>query len=109
MIEINVNLTINEEGNILIECGTENKYNINFDNKIINAQSIYNLLDYNPNYIYKLSSNIDEVKDARMKEYFEDVYDLIQKIISDINELNKKDIEAEKREDAIEINDIPEE
>lgn len=106
MIEISVKLTMGEEGNILIECGTENKYTINFEDKIINAQRVYNLLDYKPEYIYKLSSNIEDVEDIRMKEYFEDVIDLIQKITNDINELNEKDIEEEEKEDTIGLDDI---
>ncbi len=93
MIEISVKLKMGGEGNILIECGTENKYTINFEDKIINAQSIYNLLNYKPEYIYKVSSNIEDIEDNRMKEYFEDVIDLIQKIVRDINELNEKNIE----------------
>lgn len=105
MIEINVKLTMSEEGNILIECGSENKYTINFEDKIINAQKIYNLLDYKPEYIYKLISNIEDIEDDRMKEYFEDVIDLIQKITNDINELNEIDIEEEKKEDSIELDD----
>lgn len=109
MIEINVKLTMSKEGNILIECGTENKYTINFEDKIINAQKVYNLLDYKPEYIYKLSSNVADIEDDRMKEYFEDVIDLIQKITNDINGLNETDIEEEKKEDTIGLDDILEE
>lgn len=109
MIEINVDLTMEEEGNILIECGTENKYTINFEDKIINAQKVYNLLDYKSEYIYKLSSNVEDIEDIRMKEYFEDVIDLLQKITNDINELNEKDNEEDVEEDNIGIDDILEE
>ena len=109
MIEINIKLTMSEEGNILIECGTENKYTINFEDKIINAQKIYNLLDYKPEYIYKLSSNVEDIEDDRMEEYFEDVIDLIQKITNDINELNEIDIEEAEKDDTIRPDDILEE
>lgn len=109
MIEISLNLTMDEKGNILIECGSENKYTINFEDKIINAQKVYNLLGYKPEYIYNFSSNIEVVEDVRMKEYFEDVIDLFQKIVNDINELNESDIEEEKKEGTIEIDDILEE
>ena len=109
MIEISLNLTMDEKGNILIECGSENKYTINFEDKIINAQKVYNFLGYKPEYIYNFSSNIEVVEDVRMKEYFEDVIDLFQKIVNDINELNESDIEEEKKEGTIEIDDILEE
>ena len=106
MIEINIKLTMSEDGNILIECGTENEYTINFENKIINAQKVYNLLDYKPEHIYKINSNVEDIEDERMKEYFEDVIDLIQKISNDINELNEPDTEEDEKEDSICIDDI---
>ena len=84
----------------------EKKDATDFNDKIINAQRVYNLLDYKPEYIYKLSSNIEDVEDIRMKEYFEDVIDLFKKITNDINELNEKDIEEEEKEDTIGFDDI---
>lgn len=89
MIEINVDLTIDDDGNILIICGEDKDYTINFEDKTINAQKVYDLLDYDLEKRYIITSNLESVEETRMKEYFEDVVNLFKKIVDDVNSLNE--------------------
>lgn len=107
MTEIDINLTISLEGDILIECGEKN-YSINFDDKTINAQKVYDLLNYKSQNRYTIKSNIDSVQNMRIKEYFEDVINLMKNIKDDINELSNNQIDDIEESDTIDdyLNDL---
>ena len=85
-----INLTMNEDKSITItNISTERVFKINYDDKIITAQDIYEMLSYEPNNIYKIKSNIDDINEENDKNYFSDVVNLINSIIIEINKMTE--------------------
>lgn len=62
---------------------------INFKEKKLNAEQIYNLFDYNKNSIYKITTNLDDIAESNEKDYFKEIISIISDIKDEINELNK--------------------
>ncbi len=113
MKEIMINLTMNEDKDIVVANTLNEKFfTISYENKIIKAVDIYELLTYQLNNTYKIESNLDEITDQNDKTYFTDIVNLIQSIIDEINEmLNLPDFfeESEINENIIEEKQVLEE
>lgn len=89
MKEIMINLTMNEDKDIVVANTLNEKFfTISYENKTIRAMDIYEILTYQPHNIYKLESNLNEITDENDKTYFTDVVNLIQAIIDEINEMS---------------------
>lgn len=83
-----INLTMNEDKSIIVKNISSEKFlKINFDNKTITATDVYEVLSYIPNTIYKIESNIDDIIDGNDKTYFSDIINLMNSIITEINEM----------------------
>ena len=108
MKEMTINLTMNEEKNIVIKnISNEKFFTILYDNKTITASSIYEMLTYEPNVIYDIESNIDDIVDENDKIYFSDVISLIKAITDEINEM--AEIDDNPSNESIENNNLKEE
>lgn len=108
MKEIMINLTMNEDKDIVVANMLNEKFfTISYENKTIKAMDIYEILTYQPNNTYKLESNLNEITDENDKAYFTDIVNLIQAIIDEINEMS--DLQDASAEDEINKNIVEEE
>lgn len=88
MEKIKISLLIDGENNITIENQkTGNKFLIQYDSKILNAQNVYDLFEFKKGNSYAMISNIDSIEIEKIREYFNDIITLFDDIISNLNDL----------------------
>ena len=98
MTEIKISMTMDENYNItLLNCNNNRKVEIDYSNKMINASDVYDLLSYTPECNYTLESNIDSFADGNEKDYFNELIELINSIVSELNNLNSNDETEEEK------------
>jgi hypothetical protein len=87
---------------IITNKADDNNISINYSDKNINASDIFNIINYQENDKYKIESNIDEITEKNLNEYFKDFLDVMNSII---DEINKIDVELPKKDDSLIQND----
>lgn len=64
---------------------------IDKDNKILNAQEAYNVFNFEKNSNYEIKSDVDNITDIKIKEYYNDIINLFEDIKKELNELDFSD------------------
>lgn len=104
MNEMKINLVMDENKNIIVtnlDKGTN--FTISYVDKVINALSVYQILNYQLNSIYALNSNISEITDENDRIYFKDIITLLESIISEINEMAEGNEKSESSDCQIDL------
>lgn len=88
MAKININLSIDNENNITISNDKSTKtVTIQYSNKMLNAKDVYDILDFKKNNSYEITSDVDNVEDKNVKDYYTDIINLFEDIKDKLNEL----------------------
>lgn len=104
MEKIVINLSIDSDNNITIENGkTKKSFIIEYTSKILNAQDVYDVFNFEKGNNYDIKSDIDMVNDDKLKEYYADIINLFESIKGKLNELDEGD---ESKDDQCDIIDI---
>lgn len=87
MTKITIKLNIDQGNNISItNTKTNKKIEIKYSDRRLNAKDVYNIFGYEKGNSYEIQSDIDDVQDKGIKDY----YNVVIKLFDDIkNELNK--------------------
>lgn len=100
--KIIINLEMDDNKNIIIASGKETM-TIDFIKKEIIAKDILKILNYKESITYELNPKIsDKITKDGEKEYFNEVVDIITKIITEINLLNSQDDNASDNKETLE-------
>lgn len=92
MEKIIINLSIDKDNNITIKNSKSNKeFTIDYQSKILNAQDVYEVFDFEKDNSYEIKSDIDNLKDEKIKEYYKDIFNLFESIKTELNELDFSD------------------
>jgi hypothetical protein len=92
MEKITIKLAIDKDNNIFIENKEINKkVEIKYSSKTLNAQDIYDIFNYEKGNSYDINSDIDEVNDKKIKEYYSDIISLFEAIKKELNDLQITD------------------
>ena len=85
-MEIKLNLSIEENGKISLNSSQGKKCQIN--DMTIQAQDIFNLLDYKIGNTYALNPlDIDEEKNAKEVKVLKPLFDMLSNLVKQVNEL----------------------
>ncbi len=88
MEEIVINLSIDKGNNITVENSkTKKNFIIEYTSKILNAQDVYEVFNFEKGNNYNIKSDIEKVTDERIKEYYADIINLFDDIKKELNEL----------------------
>ena len=88
MAKIKINLSIDNENNITISNDTLTKtVTIQYSNKMLNAKDVYDIFDFKKNNSYEITSDVDNVEDKNVKDYYTDIINLFEDIKDKLNEL----------------------
>ena len=63
------------------------KIEISYSSKTLNAQDVYDIFNYEKENIYEINSNIENVNDEKIKEYYSEIINLFEDIKKELNEL----------------------
>ncbi len=89
MKEISLQLKIESNGDIVFDNLTDSKnFIIDYSTKKISAKSLFDAIEYTIDAKYIFSKDVINTNDSRMKEYFEEVKQIITDICSSINNIN---------------------
>jgi hypothetical protein len=105
MSEILIKISDNENMDISIKNEkSKKKIIIDYETKIINAQQIYEMLDYRLGNIYNVEREMNHIKesDENNVNYFEEIVKLLEAIADDIKDI-KTVTEIEELETSEEI------
>lgn len=92
MEKITINLLMDKDNNITISNDKIDKeIIIQYTSKILNAQDVYDIFLLKKGIIYEIESNINDIKDERIIEYYKDILDLFDDIRKELNELTSCD------------------
>lgn len=92
MEKIIINLTIDKDNNIIIKNSKSNKqFTIDYQSKILNAQDVYDVFNFEKESNYEIKSDIDIISDIKIKEYYNDIINLFESIKKELNELDFSD------------------
>lgn len=93
MINTTINLTIDENNNIKIaNIDSSMSFDIKYSDKLVKAIDIYAILQYEIGKKYIVTSNLEEIQDEKIKEYFGDIISLIEGIVEEINNIVLEDV-----------------
>lgn len=99
MEKIIINLTIDKDNNIIIKNSKSNKqFTIDYQSKILNAQDVYDVFNFEKESNYEIKSDIDIISDIKIKEYYNDIINLFESIKKELNELDFSD---EKKDNSV--------
>lgn len=88
MEEIVINLSIDKGNNITVENSkTKKNFIIEYTSKILSAQDVYDVFNFEKGNNYNIKSDIEKVTDERIKEYYADIINLFDDIKKELNEL----------------------
>lgn len=88
MEEIVINLSIDKCNNITVENSkTKKNFIIEYTSKILSAQDVYDVFNFEKGNNYNIKSDIEKVTDERIKEYYADIINLFDDIKKELNEL----------------------
>lgn len=88
---INIVLKMMENNDVEIKNEQTNKtIIINYVDKVINAKDVYDIICYEKMNKYELKTNIDSSAEEKVKEYFQNIIKLFEKILNEINNLSEK-------------------
>lgn len=88
MEEIVINLSIDKGNNITVENSkTKKNFIIEYTSKILSAQDVYEVFNFEKGNNYNIKSDIEKVTDERIKEYYADIINLFDDIKKELNEL----------------------
>lgn len=88
MEEIVINLSIDKDNNITVENSkTKKNFIIEYTSKILSAQDVYDVFNFEKGNNYNIKSDMEKVTDERIKEYYADIINLFDDIKKELNEL----------------------
>ncbi|NMA50970.1 MAG: hypothetical protein GX951_03885 [Mollicutes bacterium] len=92
MEKIIINLSIDKDNNITIKNNKLNKeFIIDYQSKMLNAQDVYDVFNFKKDNSYEIKSDIDNLQDEKIKEYYNDIINLFESIKNELNELDFSD------------------
>lgn len=92
MEKITINLLMDKDNNITISNDKINKnIVIQYTSKILNAQDVYDIFNFQKGNTYEIESNIKDIKDERIIEYYKDILSLFDDIRKELNDLTSCD------------------
>ena len=92
MEKITINLLMDKDNNITISNDKINKnIIIQYTSKILNAQDVYDIFNFQKGNTYEIESNIKDIKDERIIEYYKDILGLFDDIRKELNDLTSSD------------------
>ena len=100
MIETKLQFKLKENGNFILENLTDNtKMEIDYNDKKLSANEIYNTLAYEKGKKYIFKNDIRNTEERIMLEYFDEFKSIISDICEDINKIS---LEYESSKESIE-------
>lgn len=100
MNEINISLKMESNKDIILKnMMTKEEFKISFEEKTLEAKTVYELLNYEIGNKYFIEDNSNEIDDNNDKDYFNVIICLLEKIVEEINNIeieNQSEDEKEK-------------
>lgn len=88
MEKIEITFSIDNDNNITIENSkTKKSFTIEYTSKILNAQNVYDLFNFEKGNNYDIKSDIDQITSEKIREYYADIINLFDDIKKELNEL----------------------
>lgn len=99
MGKIFINISIDCDNNVIIHNSiSDKKMVIDYKDKVIKAQDVYDVLDYKKDNEYEIKLETSNLRETD-KEYYNDIFKLFNDIVEEINKLSFKDDKSDNKEE----------
>lgn len=99
MGKIFINISIDGDKNVIIYNSiADKKMVIDYKDKVIKAQDVYDVLDYRKDNEYEIKSETSNLRETD-KDYYDDIFKLFNDICEEINKLSFKDDKSDNKEE----------